>query len=128
MTNRPLFAIQMREKVNAKQRLAVGAHLPRRQAEHLALLAVFFQTSKSTLIEKTVSEYLANAPSEQDAIDGISQIIQWAWDRRKKECSRALSWEETSEFAAFGKSIRGQLGKRGLPPSTIKKICDKVTR
>jgi len=96
-----------------------GGYIPRSMAEHLALLAVWQNTSRTSLIIDALQELFRIEPSERELILDIANMAMSDWKDYQAE---GVSWKE------FVSMIQANLTKRRLSQKHIGLIMAEVEK
>ena len=91
----------------------VGTHLPAEIADHFALVMMYYQTSRSAVIKKLITEY-AEKFEYPLLITGISKKAMKNWDGK--------------DFRKYAEKVRKSLIKKHLSENHIDHIIMEMRR
>jgi hypothetical protein len=111
-----------------KDRIVVGAYVPRQLAELIATRAVLLGVPRTKVIEIAIEQYLKQNPREEThIIFQAKQRIFAEWETYKRASVEKLHWDPVKEFEKYKKQVITSLKKRGVSPffsSQIKQALD----
>jgi hypothetical protein len=112
-----------------KDRLVVGAYIPRRQAELLALHALHRGVPRSHLVNEALADWIDNARdsiSNEQIIQNLTDRAIREWNNRQEMSGQDPDWNEEKEKVKYVKAITKSLLRRGIPRGVISQIAWKL--
>lgn len=106
----------------------IGAYMPRSLADYIATLALYEQTSSSTILRRMIDEYIENREDDQYMVRVLANRAYKEWMHRWKENKHKSSWKYNmpQKYEEYCEEIEAKLKKRGLSWHRAKEVIDQL--
>lgn len=123
------FTVSSKGSNPEKDRLVVGAHIPRRQAEFLAMYALHRGVPRSHLISEAINLWIDDARidiSSDEIIQSLTSRAIREWQNIVEMQQHDPNWDKEKARTKYIKLITKSLLKRAIPRGVISQIVWKV--
>jgi mevalonate kinase len=120
------FSVQGKSETPTKERLFVGAYIPRQIAEYISVYALLKGIPKSHVIDIAIRDYSQTLQEPmEDMIDSLSEraIIEW---KNYLQTEKDKKGFPHLTFEMYLNQIQKTLHKRGISLTILRKIIEKV--
>ncbi len=105
-----------------------GAYLPIEQVNHLTLYALFQNMPKSQLLNKIVTEYISQLPTEETLLKKICKMVLKDWKEKLDYYQNHEGWETVSKvtvhFTQYKQELEKDLRIKKIPYNYIDAIVE----
>ena len=108
----------------------VGGYVPRQLVDDIGLYAMYHNTSRSYILQRSLEDFLKKAPASTTMINELAKRAYNEWQRRYKKNRFVDGWlsreEVAQRFEEFKDEAVQRLRKRKVSEDYIVKIIEKI--